>query len=261
MLIFDIETGPLDQITVLSLSPQFVPPPRPGAFDPGAVKLGNLKDEAKIAEKIEAAERAHDLAVASYDRDVAASQAAHVEEMMGRAALSAATGRVVAIGCWSATTKNVVVIGEPKLHSDPWPTEEDILDDWWRLFLNMVKQGRPLVGANIFGFDLPFLVRRSWVLGVDVPSGVRNGRYWSGKFIDIRDEWLLGQRWGDCESSLDHMARVLGVGSKSAAEGCDGATFARLWLSGDPEQRAKARAYLVNDLEMTRQVAERLGIV
>jgi hypothetical protein len=36
-----------------------------------------------------------------------------------------------------------------------------------------------LVGFNINAFDLPFLFRRSWALGIAVPFGLRKGRYWS----------------------------------------------------------------------------------
>lgn len=49
------------------------------------------------------------------------------------------------------------------------------------------------------------------------------------------------------------MAKSLGVGSKP--EGVSGADFARLW----EEDRAKAKAYLINDLEMTRGCAAKLG--
>jgi predicted PolB exonuclease-like 3'-5' exonuclease len=173
-----------------------------------------------------------------------------------KAALSAVTGQVVAVGCWSATTGKTVIVGEQE-----GMTEPEILAKFWGLYGSMRSQQRKMVGVNICGFDLPFLVRRSWILGVDIPATVRDGRYWDRLFLDLRDVWLCGQPWGQCESSLDHMARALGVGAKAEAAGCDGATFAKLWLSWDAELRAKARAYLVNDLEMTRKVAERLGVV
>lgn len=117
---------------------------------------------------------------------------------------------------------------------------------------------------NIGGFDLPFLVRRSWILDVPVPGTIRitHGRYWDETFVDLRDMWLLGQRWGDCESSLDHIAKTLAVGGKDQSEGaCTGATFARMWESGDADQRAIARAYLVNDLRLPQQIAAKMGIV
>ena len=46
-IIFDIETGPLPETELAAMMP---------AFDPAEVKTGNLKDPAKIAEKIAEAE-------------------------------------------------------------------------------------------------------------------------------------------------------------------------------------------------------------
>jgi hypothetical protein len=39
--------------------------------------------------------------------------------------------------------------------------------------------------ADAGSFDLPFLIRRSWAWGVPVPM-VREGRFWSRQFIDLR---------------------------------------------------------------------------
>jgi hypothetical protein len=258
MLVFDIETGPLDLETVTAFSPVWNPPPPPGEFDPAAVKCGNIggPDSEKGKAKIAAAKAEHEATVRDYEQLCRDGELQHVAACLDRAALSPVTGQVLAVGCWSATTGNTVIIGE-----QDGITEADILARFWSAYLNMRGQKRQMVGVNIFGFDLPFLIRRSWILGVDVPATVREGRYWDRLFIDLRDEWLLGQRWGDCESSLDHMARALGVGSKADAAGCDGATFHRLWLSGDQTRRETARKYLVNDLELTRKVAERLGVV
>lgn len=256
MLIWDIETGPLDLETVKKFSPAFEPPAKPGEFDPGSVKLGNLKDPDKQRAKIDEAREMHRQQVDGYAVAVKHAEADHLAAALDRAPLSPVTGQILAIGCWSATTGNTVVIGEAD-----GMTEPEILGKFWSLYRSMREQKRRMVGCNIFGFDLPFAVRRSWILGVDIPATVRDGRYWDRTFWDLRDEWLLGQRWGDCESSLDHMARALGVGAKADAEGCDGAGFHKLWNSGDKQQRAAALAYLRNDLEMTRKVAERLGVV
>lgn len=255
MLVWDIETGPLDVETVKKFASKFQPPPHPGEFDPASVKVGNLGPE-KAAAKIADAKQAHTAALASYSVTVKHAEADHLAAALEHAPLSPVTGQVLAIGCCSATTKNTVVIGEAD-----GMTEPEILGKFWGLYRSMREQKRRMVGVNIFGFDLPFLARRSWILGVVIPKGVRDGRYWDRLFVDLRDEWLLGQRWGDCESSLDHMARALGVGAKADAEGCDGATFHKLWNAGDKQSRATALNYLRNDLEMTRKVAERLGVV
>lgn len=111
--------------------------------------------------------------------------------------------------------------------------------------------GWPLIGWNIFGFDLPFILRRSWILGVALPEWIRNGRYWDRCFVDAMDVWACGNR--DQAVGLDLAAATLGVGRKSGS----GAHFASLW-GGSDEERAHALEYLENDLRLTKSVAERI---
>jgi hypothetical protein len=108
----------------------------------------------------------------------------------------------------------------------------------------------PMIGFNIFGFDLPFLFRRSWKHRVPVPFGIRRGRYWGDQLLDLRDAWQLGDR--QARGSLDSIARHLGVGAKNG----DGKAFAELWWS----DRKQAESYLRNDIELTALVANALGI-
>ena len=113
-----------------------------------------------------------------------------------------------------------------------------------------------MVGHNIFGFDLPFMVRRSWTLGLAhkvPPTLIKQDRYWSPVFIDTMTRWRLGDYRNYV--SLDTLAKAFGAGGKP--DGISGADFARLWQ----EDRPRAVAYLKNDLEITFQVAMRLGIV
>ena len=255
MLCFDIETCPLSEEVVLAAAGEFIPPPHPGEFDAGSVKLGNLKDQAKIEAKIAEARAAHEAAVSQHAQAVEQSRQSWVAEQMDRAPLSPITGRVLAIGYWSATKQAAVID-----HGGDRGCEVEMITNFWGQYRKMRQTSRRVVGVNIFGFDLPFLIRRSWILGIDDPPTIRQDyRWWDKLFIDLREIWLLGQKWGDCPSSLDHMARSLGCGQKP--EDCDGAQFHKLWLSGDPEQREKARQYLLNDLEMTWRVAERLGVI
>jgi hypothetical protein len=246
MLIFDIETGPLDNESVAKFSPEFAPPPHPGEFNPAGVKFGNLKDEAKRAAKLEEAKTAHADAVANYESSTAAAKAAHLADCLANAALSPLTGRVLAIGF--QTSKGVSI-------EDGGGDEEDLLNRFWAMYAKCraaAPSPRKMVGANIFGFDLPFLVRRSWILQVEFPQSVRNGRYFDSMFVDLCDVWLCGQRFGSEPASLDVMSRALGIGQKNGS----GAEFARLWQ----EDRAKAIEYLTNDLAITTKVAERLGV-
>jgi hypothetical protein len=57
---------------------------------------------------------------------------------------------------------------------------------------------------------------------------------------------------------LDRLARALGLPGK--LEGVTGADFARLW-NGESEEQELARKYLLTDLDLTWDVANRLGVM
>ena len=213
--VFDVETGPLAAIELATMMP---------AFDPAEVKTGNLKDPAKIAEKL------------------AEAEANHRRDFIERAALDPITARVVAVGMLDIEKEKFFIIG----HED----EAQTLTEFWKLVRGEMGRINPLIGFNIFNFDLPFLIRRSWKHRVTVPFGLRRGRYWSEQICDLRECWQLGDR--QAKGSLDAIAKHLGVGAKNG----DGKAFAELWVT----DRAKAEAYLRNDVELTAKVAEALEI-
>lgn len=250
MLVFDIETGPLPEEKLKALLPECQLPPHPGEFDPSSVKLGNLKDEAKIAEKIEAARQKHEADVASYEKDCQEKQAEHWESFVDRAALDAGTGQVLAIGYFSEspTIRKICTNDNPADDQG----EAALLVEFWKMVTEVVlSKGHRLVGHNIHGFDLPFLMRRSWLLGIQVPDGLLiNGRYWNDLFLDTMKVWACGSFNGF--TKLDVLASYLGIPGKSG----NGADFARLFR----ENRKAAIDYLKTDLTLTHTVAERLGV-
>jgi len=225
-IIFDVETGPLAESELVAMMP---------AFDPAEVKCGNLKDPAKIAEKI------------------AEAEANHRRDFFDKAALDPLTGRVIAIGMLDIETDKFFIIG----HDD----EARTLTEFWAATRGEMGRNNPLIGFNIFGFDLPFLIRRSWKHRVSIPFGIRRGRYWSDQVCDLRDCWQLGDR--QARGSLDTIARHLGVGAKCVPHGpmagkpITGADFAGLWQT----DRKSAESYLRNDVELTAKIADVLGVV
>ena len=222
-IVFDVETGPLAESELSALLPP---------FDPAEVKTGNMKDPEKVAAKI------------------AEAEASHRRDFFDRAALDPLTGRVVAIGMLvfdelsdsGPEGGRCVIIG----HDD----EAQTLREFWQHTQAEMGRMNPMIGFNIFGFDLPFLFRRSWKRRVPIPFGLRRGRYWGDQIIDLRDTWQLGDR--QARGSLDSIAKHLGVGAKNG----DGKAFAELWRS----DRKQAEAYLRNDLELTAKIAHALGI-
>lgn len=219
MLVFDIETAPLPDCDLKR------------AFDGSEIKLGNLKDPEKIKEKLDNA----------------------WFEFKSKAALSASTGYVLCIGYYY-TDRDQAVIDDGE-NDDGDTREAKILRGFWSMVETCRKNSIEMGGVNIHDFDLPFLVRRSWILGVDVPAGVLGqGRYWHSVFVDLRKVWLCGQSPNGVKSSFDELAAAFGTGGKPA--GINGGDFAELW----ERDRPTAIAYLENDLKQPAKWAKAMGV-
>lgn len=213
--IVDIETGPDTERAKAAMPP----------FDPAEVKVGNLGPE-KAAEKI------------------AAAKASHETDWLDKAALRPETGTILAIGIQGDKT-TILHVKESK-------SEANMLKTFWELFTKSQTVNSQWAGWNILQFDLPFLVLRSRILGVQVPNGLRTGRYWNNSmFIDLMDEWLCGRSKNEVKCSLGYVSKALGVGEKSG----DGSDFAAAYH----RNQEKALDYLRNDLKLTSGVAEILG--
>lgn len=174
------------------------------------------------------------------------------ETYVDKAALSPITGRVLAIGF--ASDKGAKV-------ADGDGDEATLLAEFWGMYKKSraaTPRPRRMLGWNIHGFDLPFIIRRSWLHGVAVPATVRdaNDRYWDSVFVDLMQRFSAGE-W-KAYTGLGVAAKFFGVGDKP--EGITGKDFGRLWL-GTEEEKEQARAYLLNDLQMTREVGLRMGVV
>ena len=159
------------------------------------------------------------------------------EEYISKAALSPLTGRVLCIGLKDAEGQRGVFEGQ----------EDNLLTEFWSYFrLNSEAQW---VGHNTHSFDWPFLIKRSWRLGVGVPSGIRDGRFYRKNLRDTM-EMFCGGAYGE-RISLDRLGRFMGVGDKG---GASGAAFAELYVS----DKEAAMAYLNNDLDLTQAVFEKM---
>lgn len=247
-VIFDIETGPrpLPEIEHLYVPPEALPP-----WDESMVKYGNAKREElrseKRAEQFEAYKKLLDAQ--------GPKMLAHKAEWLGRAALSPVTGRVLLIG-------TLAVDDKPAFFD--YDDEAEMLADFWEATANVLADRIPLIGHNSNIFDLPFLIRRSWMLGVPVPREVRQGRHWNPLFRDTMEFWNCGAR---DYVKLNALGDIFGVGQKT--EGVSGGDFAKLWWGempfetwGTPEdQRRKAYEYNAQDLRLTAAIAAKMGMI
>lgn len=247
MIVFDIETGPLPDEALAAVVDPFEPPPHPGKFDPESVKYGNLKDEEKRLQKLETARRAHAEEVARHQMTIEQAKVQWWDGVRGKAALSPLTGRVLAIGYYSTDTDELILDVDPE-------NEPHMVRRFWMQFDKCQTSSRTMVGHNIAGFDIPFLMRRSWINGVDIPDGVfERGRYLNSRvFHDTMTLWACG---GRDFVKLDKVSKAFGFEGKT--EGVDGGMFADLLISN----REKAEEYLKTDLIQTTKVAERMGLL
>lgn len=213
-MVIDVETAPIPD-PLLSM---IIPP-----FDPSEVKCGNLKDPEKI------------------DAKLAEARASHFDDYKRNAALSAMTGTVVAIG--------LVVNKVPILLIDG--SEGDLLEAVWQR-MSTTNGDTTFTGWNITGFDLPFLMRRSYRHKIRPPIWLREGRWWHRSIVDLLDVFRMGEYTRDegkrVGYSLNNVAKFLGLGEKSG----NGADFAELLKTN----REQAEVYLKRDLEITGQIAD-----
>jgi len=245
--ILDIETGPrpLEEIEEFYDAPDPLPP-----WDESMVKYGNAKREDLRAQKREEHRQAYQKQL---DAEVGV-RAAHYAAWLEKAALSPVTGRVLLIG---------MRIGGITAFFDGG-SEADNLQRMWSLVDDLLSGKMSIIGHNIKAFDLPFLVRRSWSLGVHVPRDVRQGRFWNPLFRDTMETWNLGSREF---ITLNMLGQFFGVGQKT--EGVHGGDFAKLWFGemdqavwGTPaQQRAKAKEYNGQDLALTEAIAAKMGML
>lgn len=176
---------------------------------------------------------------------IAAAKAKARDKWLADSALDPMTGRVIAIGSMDDTA----IVCD---HGDN--READIIGNFFRVYERHASSGSRLIGFNIHGFDLPFIVKRAMILGVPVPPQLRpNGQsrfYWPVTFVDLQQVWGCGELRP--HGSLAVLARLMGLGEKTGS----GADFARLYA--DPDTRGQALEYLRNDLAITAKLADRL---
>lgn len=157
------------------------------------------------------------------------------------AALSPLTGCVLCVG----------VLGPDGMQIIESESEDQILAQFWEFIRIQFYAQQSVYGWCIHHFDLPFLVKRSWHHSIPIPSSLRDGeskQYWNSLLVDLQARWQMGDR--QCESSLDTASKFIGLPGKNG----NGADFAKLWESDRPA----AVSYLKNDLELTRDIHQRM---
>ena len=225
-------------------------------FDPNEVKVGNMKDAGKIAAKIEESRQKFESAKASVDENIETARAKAWLEFKEKAALSPRTGRILAMGWIDSESSNYAY--EFISDNAVAPTsEKELIENFLEIADAKISQPGMLVGHNIVGFDLPFLIRRGLKYGIKIPWTIKNAitSYRPTNLIDTMREWQMGNR-GESFITLDALAAFFGCRRKTGS----GADFAKQFF-GTPEEREHALDYLKNDVLITAEVVIKMQLI
>lgn len=170
--------------------------------------------------------------------------AASVAERVATAALYPWTARIVALG-WCHETDDVETVRLCNSEA----AEATVLREFWGL-VGFDRQER-LVTFNGFKYDLPLLMGRSMLLGVRHPELVID-RYRS-THIDLMER--LTWRGALDARSLSWFAKRFGL---DTADAFSGKEVAQLYEDGNWDA---IEAHCASDVRLTRQLAERIGVL
>lgn len=186
-------------------------------FLPEPTAPANYKDPAKIAEYV----------------------AAKQQEQLARAALDPDLGYIAAVGYRIYPAGEVVT-----LLTDVNYSESALLEAVWQVFTDCLGRA---CGYNIIGFDIPYLQRRSLVLGVKPLCPPRLGsRYANEPILDLMGA-LYG--WQGGAKGLKNVARLLDI--PNPLPDMDGSLVATM-------DADTLRAYVANDIAMIVALFEKM---
>jgi DNA polymerase elongation subunit (family B) len=155
-----------------------------------------------------------------------------------KGALDALAGRIVCIGLLFDDGENVTE--QALIDQD----ERRILEQFWKL----IQPTDVFVGHNVLGFDLPFILQRSWILRVQPSREVNLRKYYTTEVFDTMQVWT---NWGSKGVKLDVLAGALGCGNKSGS----GVSVSVWWSARDFQTITK---YCLDDVRITYRVFRRL---
>lgn len=167
-------------------------------------------------------------------------------ERDGKLALDWNVGRIVALGWWSAQHG----ISTHVCGNDDY--ERDALLSFW----SIAKQ-RTIVGFNIKGFDLKFMIQRSRYLGVPYPD-LDLGKYTRRGIVDLFSELTFNDGTydqGAMRRTLQAFCRRFGIPVEDQTTGKD---IAALVAKND---WVGVTAHLRSDIILTVSLARRLGAI
>ncbi|HSA83799.1 MAG TPA: ribonuclease H-like domain-containing protein [Patescibacteria group bacterium] len=151
-------------------------------------------------------------------------------------ALEGTFGRICSIGIIKEGPQGII---QKEVFSGD---EKQMLKDFWKAGNGVWR----FVGHNIWGFDLPFIYKRSIIYGVR-PIMLPFARYRNVPIYDTMMEWELWNMQN--RQKLDTLAKVLGL--PTSKDEMDGSMVAEYFKQGRIEEINK---YCMKDVELTRKI-------
>lgn len=173
------------------------------------------------------------------------------EEEFRCLALHAEYGRVLTIGLIVEIDDQVIhrgVLGRERQTMTFHLDEARTLRGFWRLLKSFSVRRDLIIGHNIYGFDLPFLIKRSLIHRIKPTVQFPFYRYRNEPIYDTMMSWCS---WNYGQFiSLDLLAEVLKVGV-SKTEGMDGSRVYDRFCRGCHQEIAE---YCLRDVEVVRAI-------
>ncbi|HMN61262.1 MAG TPA: ribonuclease H-like domain-containing protein [Anaerolinea sp.] len=160
-------------------------------------------------------------------------------EQIQQAPLDADLGKVIAVAIQRGleNAAEVCLVGDPET-----PNEAALLRFFWSSFAQL--NGR-VCGYNILGFDLPYLLRRSFALNIEVPLMPRLAKYQTEPVVDLMG---ILYNWGNARG-LKWVCKRYGI--QNPLPDLDGSQVANM-------DRDTLRKYAGNDLALLIELYKRM---
>lgn len=226
-----VADGPIDRAysmnTFVYFDIETIPDQSPGAFEKA---LAAVKPPATLKKQ------------ESIDAWLAENREEAAWESLSKTSFDGASGHVCTIG-WAKNGGEIEVRHAESRTEEAWVIGEffKALDPY---------RSETLVGHNIFGFDIPFLLKRAIVLGVSLPGDrtfPRDPKPWDRSIFDTMTAWAGSKD----RISLDRLCSTLGIPGK---DGFDGSQVAAAWAAGE---HAKIAEYCHDDVSRVRAIHQK----
>lgn len=162
------------------------------------------------------------------------------DEFFSKTALDGNFGRIFCIG---------YALNDGELDCICEDTEAKTLEKFWQI----AKDCDLFIGHNVFDFDLKYILKRSVINNVKPTRNLSFARYRNNPIYDTMREWDC---WGQSMTSLDKLARILGLETSKGE--MDGSKVTEAFHKGDGE---KICEYCKQDVRLTRQIYNKINFI